>query len=298
MHIRTPLLRSTALSSLYGAPVWLKMESSQPVGSFKLRGMGLAATRAVERGATRLVSSSGGNAGLGVAWAGRELGVPVTVVVPSRTPEAMRARIAAEGAEVLVHGTIWDDAHARAIEIAQDGGALMHPFDHPDIWEGHASLVHELAREPAAVVVAVGGGGLLTGVLAGLEQRGWHPAVYAVETFGTDSLARAIEAGGPAQREQIEGVALTLGARRVAEACRLAAMRWGVVPLRVTDEQAISACARFADDHRVLVEPACGAALSTVYAALLPPHDDVLVIVCGGASATRAALAAWESEIA
>ncbi len=295
MHIRTPLLPSTPLTALYGAPVWLKMESSQPAGSFKQRGMGRAAVRAIEAGATRLVSSSGGNAGLAVVWVGGRLGVPVTVVVPEQTSASMRALILAEGAEVQVHGRAWDDAHARAQELAEEGGALMHPFDHPHIWEGHATLVEELETEPAAVVVSVGGGGLLAGILRGLQARAWRPAVYAVETFGTDSLFRALEAGRPVKRDSVEGVALTLGARQVAEEARRLATEWGVRPIRVRDRQAVDACERFLEDHRVLVEPACGAALSTVYEGLLPLHEDLLVVVCGGAAASPRNLAAWSA---
>ena len=296
MHIETPLLRSTPMSHIAGCDVWLKMESSQPSGSFKMRGMGRAAETAVAAGATRLVSSSGGNAGLAVACAGRILGVPVTVIVPRMTPAAMRERIAAEGAEVQVHGQAWDDAHARAIEVAAQGGALMHPFDHPDVWAGHSTLVHELMDEPDAVVVAVGGGGLLRGVLDGFTERGWSPTVYAAETLGTDSLARALEAGEPVDRGGIEGIALTLGARQVAEGCRTRAAEWGVRSLRVTDLATVRACERFADDHRVLVEPACGAALACVYDGLVGPHSSILVVVCGGAAATRADLARWRAH--
>ncbi|MCA9493757.1 MAG: pyridoxal-phosphate dependent enzyme, partial [Myxococcales bacterium] len=164
IHHVTPLLPSPALSGRSGADVWLKMEALQPSGSFKLRGMGNACRRAVERGARRLLTSSGGNAGLAVAYAARQLGVPVTVVVPRRTDQRMRELIAEQGATVEVHGEVWDDAHAHALRWAGDPDvALIHPFDHPDVWEGHATLVDEvLARgvAPDAVVVAVGGGGL------------------------------------------------------------------------------------------------------------------------------------------
>ena len=290
MHIVTPCIESTPLSQRRGFPVWLKLENTQPAGSFKQRGMGAAARAAVEAGAQRLVSSSGGNAGLAVAWAGRALGVPVTVVVPSRTSEGMKARIAAQGADVQVHGEVWDDAHARAIELAEHGGALMHPFDHPDIWEGHSTLIDELPHEPKALVVSVGGGGLLAGVLMGLQRRDWSTRVYAVETFGTDSLFRAMEAGRVVDRGGVDGIALTLGARAVAQECLVRSLDWGVQPLRVSDRQAVDACARFADDHRMLVEPACGAALAGLDQV---QAEDALVVVCGGASATPADLATW-----
>ena len=89
LWVRTPTIPSAPMSARLGRPVWLKLENTQPVGSFKQRGMGLSCARAVARGAEQLITSSGGNAGYAVAWAGRRLGVPVTVVVPSRTSPAM-----------------------------------------------------------------------------------------------------------------------------------------------------------------------------------------------------------------
>ena len=304
LHHHTPLLPSSVLQGHAGTPVWLKMDSAQPSASFKLRGMGLAAERAVARGARRLVSSSGGNAGYAVACAGRALGVPVSVVVPRTTGERMRTLIAQAGAEVHVAGSVWDEAHQAASELAtRSGGALLHPFDHPDIWEGHASViteVHQAGLRPACVVVAVGGGGLLCGVLQGIEQAGWaETRVLAVETEGAASFAAALEAGRPVEIPAITSVAVTLGARKV---CTQAVERAGVHDVRsvvVSDKAAVAACGQFLDDHRVLVEPSCGAALSVVY----DPHPEVaqlqgpiLVIVCGGAGVTRSDLETWEAR--
>ncbi len=305
IHHRTPLLASSPLGALNGAPVWLKMESAQPAGSFKLRGMGRACQVAVERGAEHILTSSGGNAGLAVAYAARALGVPATVVVPGRTSERMRALIAAEGARVLVAGEVWDDAHAEALRLAPElGGAVVHPFDAPEVWDGHATLVHEVAEAlpepPEAVVVSVGGGGLLSGVVQGLREVAWgHVPVLAAETHGAASFAAAVAAGRLVTLPAIASVALTLGAKTVCER----ALRWAsehpVTPWQCDDRAAVEACARFLDDHRTLVEPACGAALAAVYGGAAPiAGRSVLVVVCGGASVTRAQLAAWEAEVA
>ena len=147
-YLRTPLVESAPLSRALGRRVWLKMDALQPSGSFKLRGMSLACARAKARGAKLLVSSSGGNAGLAVAYAGRQMGMPVTVCVPETTPEFIRDRLATFGATVEVHGSMWAQAHERALQLADElQGALMHPFDMPDLWEGHGTLVHELQEE-------------------------------------------------------------------------------------------------------------------------------------------------------
>jgi L-serine/L-threonine ammonia-lyase len=292
LWVRTPVIPSEPLSALCGRPVWLKLESAQPAGSFKQRGMSLACARAVAHGATVLVSSSGGNAGYAVAWAGRRLGVPVEVVVPGRTSPMMRARIASEGASVRVVGEVWDDAHEAAVALAAErGGALMHPFDGPDIWEGHASLVHELAQDlpepPGLVVVSVGGGGLLAGVLRGLDDVGWRPEILACETHGTASFAAAMAAGEPVTLPSVSGLALTLGSRRVCDEVVRRALAARVHLSAVSDDDAMAAVRAFADDHRILVEAACGAALAPVRAGGLPGAGPVVVIVCGGASATR-----------
>jgi hypothetical protein len=114
------------------------MEAFQPSGSFKSRGMGAACRAAHERGVRRVVCSSGGNAGLAVAYAGRLLGMDVTIVVPERTSERARKLIRREGAELIVHGDSWDDAHEYARR--QIPAAPIHPFDDPEVWRTAASL--------------------------------------------------------------------------------------------------------------------------------------------------------------
>ncbi|TNE85662.1 MAG: pyridoxal-phosphate dependent enzyme [Deltaproteobacteria bacterium] len=300
LHIRTPLVQSQGLSQHAGHEVWLKFESAQPSASFKLRGMGRIAEKALEEGAERLITSSGGNAGLAVAYAGRQLRMPVVVVVPRRTSALMRDRIAAEGAEVLVHGEVWDDAHAHAIALAEEGGFLVHPFDHPYVWEGNASLIHEVhgaMPKPGSILVSVGGGGLLLGVLQGLRDVGWDDVpVLAVETHGAASLGAAMKAGELVTLPDIASVALTLGAKTVASEALRQGLAHPVTPIQVTDTAAVTAVERFLDDHRVLVEPACGASLSLLYDRHAALQGPVLAVVCGGAAATLDALAGWRKD--
>jgi L-serine/L-threonine ammonia-lyase len=182
LHLDTPLIESHPLSLASGRRIWLKLDALQPPGSFKLRGIGLACETHHARGARRFVSSSGGNAGLAVAYAGRQLDVPVTVVVPTTTTETAIALLRREGAEVIVHGDSWQDANELAQTLVGPADAFLHPFDDPLVWEGHASLIDEVARTgvtPDAVVLSVGGGGLLCGVArgcggpAGTACRSW-----------------------------------------------------------------------------------------------------------------------------
>ena len=171
LHIETPLFESQAISIQVGRSVWLKLEALQPPGSFKIRGIGFACQEYARRGAARFISSSGGNAGIAVAYAGRSLAVPVIVVVPETTTERAKKLIRQEGAEIIVHGASWQEANAFALSLVQETDAFLHPFDDPLLWQGHATMIDEVARsglKPDAVVLSVGGGGLLCGVMEGL----------------------------------------------------------------------------------------------------------------------------------
>src|SRR5512139_237166 len=146
LHVVTPLWHSHPISAAAGTPIWLKMEAFQPSGSFKARGMGAACLAAKEAGTTRIVCASGGNAGYAVAYAGQQLGLAVTIVVPQTTPPRPRELIQSTGAHLLIHGASWDDAYVRSCVLAEQTGAInIHPFDDPQVWHGHAALVQEIA---------------------------------------------------------------------------------------------------------------------------------------------------------
>ncbi|MEO7105829.1 MAG: pyridoxal-phosphate dependent enzyme [Rhodoferax sp.] len=303
LHIETPLISSRQLSQLSDRSVWLKMDALQPSGSFKIRGVGHACTEYVNRGAKRLVSSSGGNAGLAVAYAGRSMGVPVTVVVPQTTSDRAKELLRLEDAEVIVHGASWQEANELALSLVGPTDAFLHPFDDPLLWRGHATVIDEVARAgltPDAVVLSVGGGGLLSGVAEGLHRNGWsHIPIIAVETEGAASFHAAVRAGHAVQLEQINSIATSLGAKQVCEE----AVKWSkthtIHSVLVSDKSAVNACTRFLTDHRVLVEPACGASLALAYESspALAPYKTILVIVCGGATATVDQLNRWENAL-
>lgn len=303
-HVTTPLWDSRPLSMALGTPVLLKMEAFQPAGSFKSRGMGAACRAACEAGATGVVCSSGGNAGYAVAYAGRQLGLKVTIVVPETTSAWAKDLIRSEGAELLVHGAAWDDAHAYALELVRQGERVyIHPFDDPVVWQGHASMIYEIAEagiKPGAIVVSVGGGGLLCGLVEGLHAVGWTDIpILAVETEGAASFAASVQAGRSVTLDRITSVAVTLGARTVAPQALEWARRHPIVPWIVSDRAAVDACLHFADDHRVVVEPACGAALAAVYGRARPleGQEPVVIIVCGGAGVNRELLEHWDRQL-
>jgi L-serine/L-threonine ammonia-lyase len=302
LHISTPLLLHPALSARLGKQVWLKMENLQPSGSFKLRGIGALCQRAVLRGAHHLVCPSGGNAGAAAAVAGAALGVTSTIVVPRTTHETVCDKLRMLGADVRVRGGVWDEANEEALRLCRDAAAVyVPPFDHPDIWDGNASLIDEVVAQGArfdAVVCAVGGGGLMCGMLQGLHRNGLADIpLLAIETEGAASLHAAMQAGELVTLPAITSLATSLGARRIAQQAYDWTRRHDVRSVVVSDRQALDACLHFADDMRALVEPACGAALALVYGNLpaLAAFKQPLVVVCGGLAVDLAKLESWKN---
>ncbi len=301
------LYRKTALIDMLdikeaGRSIKLKMEAYQPSSSFKLRGMEVLCKDAIKSGATHLISSSGGNAGLSAAYVGRKLGVDVTVVLPESTPEFIFTKLEAEGAKTVVHGAAWDEANNHALTLTkEEGTAYIPPFDHPKLWEGHSTIVDELHAEcevqPDLIILSVGGGGLLCGIIEGLIKNNWTDThVLAVETEGSASLAGSIKAKELITLDKIDTIATSLGAKKVAAKALEYSLKYNVVSYVVTDQAATSACARFADEYRTLVEPACGASISAIYdnPEFMENYKNIVVIVCGGAKVELEEIIAWQ----
>ncbi|KAL8180456.1 UNVERIFIED_CONTAM: hypothetical protein K2H54_024756 [Gekko kuhli] len=299
-HVVTPVLESIALSQAVGTKVYMKMENVQPTGSFKIRGIGYFCQEVAKRGCQHFVCSSGGNAGLAAAYAARKLGIPATIIVPESAAPSTVKMLENLGAEVEIFGKVWDEANDRAMALAkEDGWVSVHPFDHPSVWKGHSSLVRELKdsleAKPGAIVLCVGGGGLLAGVVSGLQEVGWLDVpIVAVETRGADSFNAAIQAGHLVTLPDITSVAKCLGAKTVAQRALDCASEWPIISHVLDDTEAVRAMEQFLDDERMLVEPACGASLALLYSGhiqrlqeegrLSRTLDSIVIIVCGGSS--------------
>jgi L-serine/L-threonine ammonia-lyase len=181
--------------------------------------------------------------------------------------------------------------------------AYIHPFDDPYIWEGHASIVDEISNVgvvPDVMVLSVGGGGLLCGVVEGLRRNHWENIpILAVETRGADSLSVAFKAKKHIGIDSITSIATTLGAKKIAKRAFELLSEHHIVSHVVTDADALRACYSFLDDHRTLVEPACGASLSAIYNGcdFLKDKQNIAVIVCGGVGVTITQLEEWSRKI-
>lgn len=290
----------------------MKLENLQPSTSFKSRGIGNFLLQAIndqkasnDKRPAHFYASSGGNAGLACVTAAVALGYRSTIVVPTSTEESMIARLRAAGAsDVIVHGSSWfiADAYLRDVlmHTAEEKGekaVYVHPFDHPHVWAGASTMISEIQQQmpegeiPDAIVCSVGGGGLFCGVMHGVQKAGWENSttVLAVETEGAESLSRSVAERKLVKLPAITSVAKSLGALMVAQEALDNALKPNACSVVIEDAEACASAWRFADDERILVEPACGASVALAYDGRLEkyltsfsPQSKVVIIVCGG----------------
>jgi threonine dehydratase len=200
----------------------LKLECLQASGSFKARGA-LNATLClpVEARGRGLVTASGGNHGMGVAYAGWVVGVPTTVYLPRNTPAAKAARLRDWGARVVVEGDVWDDANRLAVEAAErEGLTYVHPFADPAVIAGQGTVAMELVEAvptTRTIVAAVGGGGLVSGVALAAKALDPSVRVVGVEPTGAPTLYESLRAGRLIELPAIETAANTLAPRQSAQ---------------------------------------------------------------------------------
>ncbi|MFB9684893.1 threonine/serine dehydratase [Amycolatopsis plumensis] len=262
--------------------VWFKLEQLQHTGSFKARGAFNRILAAGEQ--TGVVTASGGNAGLAVAYAAREFALPARVYVPATAPAVKVAKLRQLGAAVELTGEKYADAYDAAVKHAADSGELFcHAYDQPDICAGQGTLGLELLEQTGGldtVLVAVGGGGLLAGVAAAVEGRA---RVVGVEPRTIPTLHSALAAGEPVAVDVSGAAADSLGATRLGDIAFAVATRTNAGSVLVDDAAIVDARAALWDRYRLAVEP--GGA--TAFAALLSgayrpaPGERVAVLLCG-----------------
>lgn len=282
------MLRSAAISAATGHEVFLKAELFQKTGSFKPRGMlekllGLPeATR--RRGA---ITFSAGNAAQGLAYAGQVAGVPITVVMPETASPTKAEATRGYGGEVILHGTS-ADAYDRCMQIRDERDLVfVSSFDDLDLMRGHASLALEVVEDVPdvdAVVVGIGGGGLIGGTALGLEALGHGGRLFGVEPTGADAMTQSLAAGQPVRLERVATIADGLGAPFAGEHCLpLVRERVEEVAL-VSDEEIVDAMRMLLSRCKLMAEGAGAAAVAALLTGRLPiqPRSRVCCVVSGG----------------
>jgi threonine dehydratase len=288
-HVRrTPLLD---VSDIAGRPLWLKCESHQPGGAFKIRGaMNMLLRLADADRARGVITYSSGNHGQAVALAASRLGTKAVVVMPTTAPAIKVAGVKRWGGEVLLAGTTSSDRRRRAEEEAANHGYVMiPPFDHEWIIEGQATCgleILEQAPDVDVVLVPVGGGGLLAGVAAVVRSTS-AAAIVGVEPAGASKMRASLEAGHPITLDWTETIADGLMPVRPGDLTFQYA-RTLVDRIVAVDDQSIAhAVVWLFSEAKQVAEPS-GAA--SVAAALWPSHDSpaadrtkkVVAIISGG----------------
>lgn len=294
LAIRTPLVRLPAPGpDPAGREIWLKLENLQPIGSFKIRGAGNAMRRlpavALRDG---VCTASAGNMAQGVAWCARDLGVPCRVIVPDTAPAAKRNAVLALGAEVIpVPFADW----WRVMETHDTSGVrgvFLHPVEHTDVMAGHGTIALEIAEELPdvdEVFVPFGGGGLISGIGAGLATLRPGCRIVAAEVETAAPLRASLEAGAPSAITRVPSFVDGIGGSSVLPAM------WPLVR-QVVAEGAVVSLADVAEAIRVLVRQARvvaeGAGAAALAAARTQARGKVVVCVVSGGNIDPAVLSA------
>ena len=289
-HVRrTPCLRSRfTLNPLHQGELLLKLECLQVTGSFKARGASNAvlALDAAAR-ARGIITASGGNHGLAVAYASHFTGVPAVVYLPELTLAEKIEKIRAWGADVVVQGSVWDDANDAAMARAElDGLTYIAPFSDPAVIAGQGTVGREMLQQSPHIdilVVAIGGGGLISGVATAAKAIKPEITVIGVEPVGAPTLKTSVEKGRLVTLPGIDTEAVTLAPRKSAE-INLDIVRRNVDDIILVSDDEMREAARWLwFEAGVATELSGAASLAALQAGRVgaPAESVVSAVVCG-----------------
>ena len=284
---RTPLTRSGALSAVTGHPVYLKFETRQPTGSFKLRGASNAIL-AIDQPARGLVTASTGNHGRAVAHAARELGLPVTICMSALVPANKVEAIRALGADIRIVGASQDDAQEEVERLVENQGLVqIPPFDHAEVVAGQGTIGLEIIEDLpdlTSVLIPLSGGGLTGGIAAAVKALRPQARIIGVSMERGAAMHAAIAAGRPvAVREEVTladslGGGIGLSNRVTFALCR--DLLDGIVLL--TEDEIAAGIRHAALQEGEVVEGAGAVGIAAILARKVHPAGATVIIVSGG----------------
>lgn len=283
-----PLSTSKTFSEMSGAEVFLKYENQQKTGSFKVRGAyNKIMKRNEEGGLKAVVASSAGNHAQGVAFAAAQIGVPATIVMPRSTPIAKVSATEGYGAEVVLHGAVYDDAYAKACEIMEERGAeFIHPFDDEDVMAGQGTIGLEILSDLPTVdmiFVPAGGGGLISGVAACVKQINPRIQIVGVQAEGARAIVDSFR--------QDDGVHASASARTIADGIAVktpGSKTMGYINqfvdrvVTVSDAEIAASILLLLERTKQVVEPAGAASLAAVLNNKVDTRGKKVVCVLSG----------------
>ncbi len=255
----TKLVYSEYLSKETGGKIYLKPENMQYTGAYKVRGSYYKISRMSEEERERgLITASAGNHAQGVAYAAQQFGCKATIVMPTVTPLIKVNRTKSYGAEVILHGDVYDDACAYALKLAEEKGyTFVHPFDDLEVATGQGSIAMEIVQELPTVdyiLAPVGGGGLITGVSTLAKMLNPKIKVIGVEPKAAASMTAAFNAGEPVTLDSADTIADGTAVKRVGENIFPYAKENIDEILLVEDDELIGAFLDMVENHKMVVE--------------------------------------------
>jgi threonine dehydratase len=284
----TPLLHSTNISELSGSDVFLKLDNLQRTGSFKERGaLNRILTLSQDERGRGVIAASAGNHAQAVAYHASRLGIAATICMPLATPLVKVSATRGYGAEVVLHGRSYDEAYQEAVvRCEREGYVFVHPFDDEAVMAGQGTLGLELfeqAPDLEAVLVPVGGGGLISGVACALKAL--HPAirVVGVQTSRLPSMLNALLEGGPVTLPRMTTIADGIAVRRAGDRTFVNVRQFVDEVVTVDEEEIANAILQLLEKEKILAEGAGAVAVAALLNNKVQLRNKkVAALVCGG----------------
>jgi threonine dehydratase len=288
----TPLEVAPNLSARLNNKLLLKREDMQSVFSFKLRGAyNKMAKLPPDQLAQGVIAASAGNHAQGVALGARQLGTRAMIVMPVTTPQVKVDAVKAQGGEVILHGDTYDDAYAYARQLEEEKGlTFIHPFNDPDVIAGQGTIGMEILRQwqqPIhAIFVAIGGGGLISGIAAYVKRIRPEIKIIGVEPVDADAMAQSLKAGHRVRLPQVGLFADGVAVREVGEETFRLCQQYVDEIILVDTDDTCAAIKDVFEDTRSILEPAGALAIAgaKAYVEREQIHDQTLVAVACGAN--------------
>ena len=283
----TPLISTSTFSELIGTNIFFKLENFQKTGSFKPRGALNKTLKLVkEKKIKGIIAASGGNHAQGVAYSAQKLGLKAMLVMFHGVPDCKIDACKSYGADVVIHGTEFQEAYDYSFKLGQDlGYDYVHPFNDIDIVAGQGTLALEICKdlpEVDTIICSIGGGGLVSGMASTIKQIKKDVKVFGVETIGADSMYQSFKSGKIVPLPKITSFAEGLSACRVGDITFDITKKYVDDIFTISDEKTKEAILFLLERQKLLVEPSAACTIAALMTKKIPVGKNTVVILSGG----------------
>ncbi len=286
---KTPFSFAPNLTKLSGYNIYLKKENLQMTGSFKLRGAFNKIALVVKGNSkANVIAASAGNHAQGVAFAANHFGIKATIVMPESTPLTKVQGVVAYGAEVILHGLNYDEAYKRAVEFAKERGAVfVHPFADDDVIAGQGTIALEMFEEVDnldAIIVPVGGGGLISGIAMAAKELNPNIKIIGVSSEGAPAMKHSFEAKKPIDSLSVRTIADGIAVRDTSPFTLEYILKNVDEMITVCEDEIANAILFLLEKQKLLVEGAGAVGVAALMHGkiVLPKNSNVAIVVSGG----------------